>query len=101
MPAMGAEPHPPAVVLVTGASRGLGRGIAEALARDGRDVAIHFRRNRSGAEETQAACRSLAVRPDQRFALVGGDLARAEDRRRIVDETLAVLGRIDALVNNA
>jgi len=98
---MGAETRPPAAVLVTGASRGLGRGIAEALARDGLDVAIHYGRNRSGAEQTQAACRSRAVRPDQRFALVGGDLARAEERPRIVGDTLAALGRIDALVNNA
>lgn len=90
-----------AAVLVTGASRGLGRGIAECLAADGLDVAIHYATQRAGAEETLASCRRLALRPDQRFPLVGGDVSRAEDRRRMIDETLASLGRLDALVNNA
>ena len=92
---------PAAAVLVTGASRGLGRGIAETLARDGLDVAIHYGRNREAAEETQAACGQAAARADQRFVLVGGDVASRTDRDRILDETLAGLGRIDALVNNA
>jgi NAD(P)-dependent dehydrogenase (short-subunit alcohol dehydrogenase family) len=98
---MGSQAPPPAAVLVTGASRGLGRGIAESLARDGLDVAIHYGRNREAAEETQAACRQAAARADQRLVLVGGDVASRTDRDRILDETLAALGRIDALVNNA
>ncbi|PYQ45324.1 MAG: 3-ketoacyl-ACP reductase [Acidobacteria bacterium] len=92
---------PSAAALVTGASRGLGRGIAEALSRDGLDIAIHYGTRRAAAEETEAACRKIATRAGQKFALVAGDVARAEDRRRILDETLAALGRIDALVNNA
>jgi 3-oxoacyl-[acyl-carrier protein] reductase len=92
---------PPAVALVTGASRGLGRGIAEVLAKDGLSVAIHFASNKAAAEETAAACRKLAPRPDQRFVTVGGNVGVAADRERIVRETLAGLGRIDALVNNA
>jgi NAD(P)-dependent dehydrogenase (short-subunit alcohol dehydrogenase family) len=92
---------PPAAVLVTGASRGLGRGVAEALAKDGHSVAIHYASNRGAAEQTQAACRALARGAAQQFALVGGDLARAADRARIVEEALAALGRLDALVNNA
>ena len=91
----------PATALVTGASRGLGRGIAEALSRDGLDVAIHYGSKRAAAEETEAACRNLATRDGQKFVLVSGDVAKTNDRRRIVDETLAALGRIDALVNNA
>jgi 3-oxoacyl-[acyl-carrier protein] reductase len=87
--------------LVTGASRGLGRGIAETLAGDGLDLAIHYGRNRAAAEETVAACRTRASRPDQKLVLVGGDVARADDRRRVVEETLGALGRLDALVNNA
>jgi NAD(P)-dependent dehydrogenase (short-subunit alcohol dehydrogenase family) len=90
-----------ATALVTGASRGLGRGIAEALSRDGLDVAIHYSTNRAAAEETEAACRKAATRTGQKFVLVAGDIAKADDRRRIVDETLAGLGRLDALVNNA
>jgi NAD(P)-dependent dehydrogenase (short-subunit alcohol dehydrogenase family) len=90
-----------AAVLVTGASRGLGRGIAESLARDGLDLAIHYGSNRGAAEEALASCRALAVRKDQAFSVVGGDLALGGDRRRILDETLASLGRLDALVNNA
>jgi 3-oxoacyl-[acyl-carrier protein] reductase len=90
-----------ATALVTGASRGLGRGIAEALSRDGLDVAIHYGSRRSAAEETEAACRKVATRAGQKFVLVAGDIAKTDDRRRIVEETLAALGRIDALVNNA
>ena len=91
----------PAAVLVTGASRGLGRGVAEALAKDGHSVAIHYASNRAAAEQTQAACRALARDPAQQFALVGGDLAQAADRARIVEQALVSLGRLDALVNNA
>ncbi|HEY7509725.1 MAG TPA: 3-ketoacyl-ACP reductase [Vicinamibacteria bacterium] len=91
----------PAAVLVTGASRGLGRGVAEALAKDGHSVAIHYATNRAAAEQTQAACRELARDAAQLFTVVGGDVASAADRRRILEETLAAQGRLDALVNNA
>ena len=94
-------PPPPAAALVTGASRGLGRGVALALAKDGLDLAIHYGKSRAAAEETLAACRERATRRDQTLTLVSGDISRAADRRRIVDESLAALGRIDALVNNA
>jgi NAD(P)-dependent dehydrogenase (short-subunit alcohol dehydrogenase family) len=93
--------QPAAAALVTGGSRGLGRGIAEALARAGLDVAIHYARNRAAAEQAEVACRSAAPRGDQRFVLVGGDVSSAGDRRRILEETLAGLGRLDVLVNNA
>jgi NAD(P)-dependent dehydrogenase (short-subunit alcohol dehydrogenase family) len=91
----------PAAILVTGASRGLGRGIACALAGDGFDLAIHYASNRAAAEETMSACLAVAPRADQRLFLVGGDISRADDRERIVAKTLAALGRIDGLVNNA
>jgi 3-oxoacyl-[acyl-carrier protein] reductase len=91
----------PAAALVTGASRGLGRGIVQALTRDGLDLVIHYGSNRAAAEETLAACRELITRPGQKLALVSGDISRTDDRRRILEETLAALGRLDALVNNA
>jgi NAD(P)-dependent dehydrogenase (short-subunit alcohol dehydrogenase family) len=89
------------VVLVTGASRGLGRGIALALARDGRSVAVHFASNRAAADETVAECQKNAQHAGQRFVAVGGNIGDAADRARIVAETLAAFGQIDALVNNA
>jgi 3-oxoacyl-[acyl-carrier protein] reductase len=89
------------VVLVTGASRGLGRGIAQALARDGKSVAVHYASNRAAADETVAACGACATRPEQRFVTVGGNIGEAADRARIVNETLSAFGQIDALVNNA
>jgi 3-oxoacyl-[acyl-carrier protein] reductase len=91
----------PPVALVTGSSRGLGRGIAEVLARDGLSVAVHYANNKAAAEETLASCRALARRPDQRFVAVGGNVGLAADRARIFAETIAAFGRIDALVNNA
>ena len=91
----------PAVALVTGASRGLGRGIALALARAGQGVAIHYASNRQAALETLAACRAAAPSPRQPFAIVAANVASTEDRARLLEETLAACGRIDALVNNA
>ena len=91
----------PAVVLVTGASRGLGRGIALELARVGFSVAVHFAKNKDAAEDTAVACRQSAGGAGQRFVVVGGDVAQARDREAIVSTTLSEMGRLDALVNNA
>jgi 3-oxoacyl-[acyl-carrier protein] reductase len=96
-----AAPVAPAVVLVTGASRGLGRGVAEELARCGHSVAVHYASNRAAAEETANACRAVAPSAAQQFALVRGDVSQAADRRAVFDATLDAFGRIDALVNNA
>jgi len=92
---------PPAVALVTGASRGLGRGIAQVLARDGLSVAVHYASNNAAAEETLAACRQVAPNAAQKFIAVGGNVGLAADRTAIFQQTLEGLGRIDALVNNA
>ncbi len=90
-----------AVVLVTGSSRGLGRGVAEALAASGYSVAIHYANNRTAAEETAEACRTLAPDRAQEFAIVGGHIGLAADRQRLFDQTLEAFGHLDALVNNA
>jgi NAD(P)-dependent dehydrogenase (short-subunit alcohol dehydrogenase family) len=92
---------PAPVVLVTGSSRGLGRGVAETLAEAGFSVAIHYANNRQAAEAAAEACQNLARDPEQKFALVGGNIGLAADRQRIFDETLAAYGHLDALVNNA
>ena len=91
----------PARVLVTGSSRGLGRGVAERLAAAGHSVAIHYAANRTAAEETAGACASLAKDPTQIFPVVAGDLALAADRARLMEQTIEVFGGLDALVNNA
>lgn len=91
----------PPVVLVTGSSRGLGRGVAERLAQSGFSVAVHYAGNEAAARETEASCRKLAVSDGQQFAIVCGNIGEAEGRERIFRETMDALGRIDALVNNA
>jgi len=92
---------PTPVALVTGSSRGLGRGVAETLAEAGFSVAIHYANNKQAAQAAAAACQNLAQTPEQKFVLVGGNIGAAADRQRIFDETLAAYGHIDALVNNA
>lgn len=90
-----------AVVLVTGSSRGLGRGVALSCASAGFSVAIHYAGNREAAEKTKADCEERASVASQRFHLVQGNLSEAADRRRLFDQTLEGFGRLDALVNNA
>lgn len=88
-------------VLVTGSSRGLGRGVALELARAGMSVAIHCAANREAADATAADCAAAAVREGQQFPVVSGDLGDSAARRGVFEQTLAALGRVDALVNNA
>ena len=82
------------VALVTGANKGLGQGIALALAAAGADIAAV---SSSGAEDTAAKVQALG----RRFLHVQADLTSLEPIPRILDETLATLGRLDILVNNA
>lgn len=83
--------------LVTGASRGIGRGVAIELARAGYRVAINYAGNAEAADEALALVRGAG---GDGFTLQG-DVSVAPDRRRMVSETVARFGRIDLLVNNA
>jgi NAD(P)-dependent dehydrogenase (short-subunit alcohol dehydrogenase family) len=85
------------VSLVTGAGRGIGRGIAIELAKLGHAVVINFAGNRSAADE----CLELVRAAGGAGITVQADVAAAEDRARLVNETRAAYGRIDLLVNNA
>jgi NAD(P)-dependent dehydrogenase (short-subunit alcohol dehydrogenase family) len=93
--------NPVPAVLVTGASRGLGRGIAVEAAAQGLSVAINYATNREAAAATAQLCRAAAASPAQRFVPVRGDIGRRDDRAAILAETLGAFGRLDALVNNA
>ena len=92
---------PVAVVLVTGASRGLGRGIAVEAAAAGLSVAVTYANNAEAAEETRQACAKVAPNPEQRFLTIRGDIADREARFGLIEQTIDAFGRIDALVNNA
>jgi 3-oxoacyl-[acyl-carrier protein] reductase len=84
------------VALITGASRGIGKAIALALAAEGADVALVAR----GEERLREAAREAAARGVRTAAIVA-DVTRAEDVERMVRETVERLGRVDILVNNA
>jgi 3-oxoacyl-[acyl-carrier protein] reductase len=83
--------------LVTGASRGIGRGIAVELARAGCRVAINYAGNAEAAAEALRLVRAAGGDG----LTIQADISVAADRRRLVAETVAAFGRIDLLVNNA
>jgi 3-oxoacyl-[acyl-carrier protein] reductase len=83
--------------LVTGASRGIGRGIAIELARAGYRVAINY----AGNEAAAAEALKLVQEAGSDGFIVQGDVAVAADRERLIAETVAKFGRLDLLVNNA
>ena len=83
--------------LVTGSSRGIGRGIALKLAEKGARVAVHYYRNRDAAQATLDTIRKVG---SDGF-LVQADVCRQEDIRRIFQQAKAEFGSLDIFVSNA
>ena len=85
------------IVLVTGASSGIGRAIALRCARAGADLAITYRKNQAGAEATAREIRGLGRHAE----IVRTDVSRHEDIDLLVDQLRNAFDRVDVWVNNA
>ncbi|MFN8641923.1 MAG: glucose 1-dehydrogenase [Candidatus Binatia bacterium] len=83
--------------LVTGGSRGIGRGIAVELAREGADVAVNYRRDEDAARETVTAIERLG----RRAVAVQADVAEWPAVERMVAQSLEALGGLDLVVANS
>ena len=83
--------------LITGADSGIGRAVAIAFAREGADVACSYWNEDEDAAET----RRLVEEAGRRCITVPGDIGNRAHSRELVERTLAELGRLDVLVNNA
>ena len=83
--------------LVTGASRGIGRAIAVALAKAGADVAINYAGNEEAAKQTENLCAAYGVNT----LVIKADVANAEECKAMMDCVKDHFGRLDILVNNA
>lgn len=83
--------------LVTGAGRGIGRGIALELAKLGHNVVINYAGNSAAADE----CLQMVREAGGDGITVKADVSNSADRARLLEETLAKFGRVDLLVNNA
>jgi len=85
------------VAVVTGASKGIGAGIAKALAGEGASVVVNYASSKAGADAVVAAITSA----NGKAIAVGGDVSKAEDAQGIIDAAIETYGRIDILVNNS
>src|ERR1700729_2972305 len=85
------------VAIVTGASKGIGAGIAKGLAAEGAAVVVNYASSKEGADRVVAEI----VEKGGRAVAVQGDVANASDVERIFAETTKAFGRLDVLVNNA
>jgi NAD(P)-dependent dehydrogenase (short-subunit alcohol dehydrogenase family) len=85
------------VALVTGSSRGIGRAIAERLAREGMAVVVNFV---SRADDADSVVSGIVANGGRAIA-VRADVGRRDDRNELVEKTVEQFGRIDVLVNNA
>ncbi|MTV37524.1 SDR family oxidoreductase [Duganella radicis] len=85
------------VAIVTGASRGIGAAIAQRLGKDGFAVVVNYAGNVAEADKVVAA-----IHADGGKAIaIQADVASSADARRLFEQTIAQLGRVDVLVNNA
>lgn len=89
------------VVLVTGASRGLGRGIAVEAAKRGYSAVINYAKDKKSALETVSICAANRLSKAQMFVPVQADIGESSHVKKLVKKALSELGRIDAVVNNA
>ena len=85
------------VAIVTGASKGIGAGIANAFGAEGAAVVVNYARDHKGAERV---VREIAGKGGRAIA-VQGDVAQRSDAQRLVAEAKKAFGRLDVLVNNA
>jgi NAD(P)-dependent dehydrogenase (short-subunit alcohol dehydrogenase family) len=89
--------------LITGASRGIGRGIALELAKAGWSLVINFAGNAAAARKTADDCHSAASSRKHTIQaeICQADISSSADRKKLVDFTRDKFGRLDLLVNNA
>ncbi|PMS16213.1 oxidoreductase [Trinickia dabaoshanensis] len=85
------------VAVVTGASKGIGAGIAKALAREGASVVVNYASSKAGADAVVAEITSA----NGKAIAVGGDVSKAADAQGIIDAAVETYGRLDILVNNS
>src|SRR5262245_24018038 len=83
--------------LVTGSSKGIGRGIGLRLAQEGADVVVNYNSDPGGADEALAEIHALG----RRGASIKANLGDVGDVQRLVAESAEALGGLDVLVNNA
>jgi NAD(P)-dependent dehydrogenase (short-subunit alcohol dehydrogenase family) len=83
--------------LVTGSSRGIGRGIALKLAEEGATIAVHYYQNHKAAADTLAKVRDLGADG----VIVQADVSRVQDIRRMFSEVRATFGTLDIFISNA
>jgi 3-oxoacyl-[acyl-carrier protein] reductase len=85
------------VAVVTGASKGIGAGIAKALAAEGAAVVVNYASSKAGADAVVAAI----TKDGGKAVAVQGDVSKAKDAEAVIGAALKAFGRLDVLVNNA
>ncbi|AOX16432.1 glucose 1-dehydrogenase [Kozakia baliensis] len=85
------------VAIVTGASKGIGAGIAKALAAEGAAVVVNYASSKTGADKVVAAITDAGGKA----VAVQGDVSRKADAQAIVDAAINQFGQLDILVNNS
>ncbi|WP_042304072.1 SDR family NAD(P)-dependent oxidoreductase [Paraburkholderia kururiensis] len=85
------------VAVVTGASKGIGAGIAKALAAEGASVVVNYASSKAGADAVVDAI----ITAGGKAVAVAGDVSKAADAERIVNTAVETYGRLDVLVNNS
>ena len=84
--------------LITGSSRGIGKGIAQIFAREGFNVAVNYLASEDLAQEV---CDQLISRYGVLAVPIQGDVSREEECQRVIDQTTQAFGNLQVLVNNA
>lgn len=85
------------VILITGASSGIGKTTAILFAEKGADIAITYKNNKEGADETVAQITKLG----RKVLAIKADLTKDDNAENVIEEVIKHFGKIDVLVNNA
>ena len=85
------------VAVVTGASKGIGAGIAKALAAEGAAVVVNYASSKAGADSVVASIRAAGGKA----VAVRGDVSKAAEAKGIIDAAIESYGKLDILVNNS